>query len=681
MVIKRLTPKHRNGSRCRLMLRRATTVVMPLIALFWTVGAAFPQTTNGVADLPAVLPDVVYPDVVYPDAVYPDVVYPDVVYPDVVYPDVVYPDVVYPDTAYPDTPHPDTRRSKGDHRSMPLSAMLSEADVKRYRQIFKIQEHGQWQRADRVIAKLDDKILLGHVLFQRYMHPTKYRSRYAELSRWLKKYPDHPNARRIYRLAVRRKPKSARSPRRPRVPPIPAIQDNSWEPNSHYVSSKRRNAKQRREARRLIRLVRIYARSGRITKARRVVDRKRTRALLDRIELDTARAFVGEAYFFRGTAARAYAQSGPAAERSGTQVPLAHWTAGLAAYLLGKYPTAAYHFESMAKIEKLSPWTKSAAAFWAARANLIAQRPNRVTPWLERASSYPRTFYGILASRVLGVDLKFDWEVPRLTADGIETIKRRRGGRRALALLQIGEPQLAERELVALTRATDYALGRALFALAEAAGLPGLALRTSAMLNGDGKAPRHAAKYPVPHWEPPEGFVVDRAVLYAFMRQESQFNTKAKSRAGARGLMQLMPATASFMGKQRFRGPRRARLYDPELNISLGQKYLRHLIDHDTVNGDMLMVAAAYNGGPGNLAKWRKRAARRKYLDPLMFIESIPTRETRNFIERVLANLWIYRHRLGQNAPSLDALAAGETPYYKALDVVLPTPVANHVRH
>ena len=132
--------------------------------------------------------------------------------------------------------------------------------------------------------------------------------------------------------------------------------------------------------------------------------------------------------------------------------------------------------------------------------------------------------------------------------------------------------------------------------------------------------------------------------------------------------MQLMPATAGFIAGKRFRGRARNQLYDPALNISLGQKYIEHLIGNDMIKGNMLLVAAAYNGGPGNLSRWRKRAVRNRFIDPLLFIESIPSRETRIFIERVLSNLWIYRRRLGQDAPSLDALAAGETPFYKSLD-------------
>ena len=73
-------------------------------------------------------------------------------------------------------------------------------------------------------------------------------------------------------------------------------------------------------------------------------------------------------------------------------------------------------------------------------------------------------------------------------------------------------------------------------------------------------------------------------------------------------------------------------------------------------------MAAAWNGGPGNLNKWRKAT---EYMDdPLFFIESIPARETRNFIEHVLSNLWIYRDQLGQKSPSLEAVARGLWPHY-----------------
>ena len=94
--------------------------------------------------------------------------------------------------------------------------------------------------------------------------------------------------------------------------------------------------------------------------------------------------------------------------------------------------------------------------------------------------------------------------------------------------------------------------------------------------------------------------------------------------------------------------------------------------------GAIFQLAAAWNGGPGNLNKWRRRVD--DMGDPLFFIERLPSRETRNFIEHVLTNLWIYRNRLGQDAPSLDAVASGAWPSYNALGQE-PRQVASNVEN
>ncbi|MHA1570147.1 MAG: lytic transglycosylase domain-containing protein, partial [Alphaproteobacteria bacterium] len=260
----------------------------------------------------------------------------------------------------------------------------------------------------------------------------------------------------------------------------------------------------------------------------------------------------------------------------------------------------------------------------------------------------------------------FDWRTPVLTENDLATLRQASRGWRALALLQVGEITRAERELRALDPSRDPALARAMLAVATNADLPALALRLGNRPDTDA-GHRDSALYPLPPWVPREGYSVDPALIYAVMRQESGFNARAKSPAGAHGLMQLMPRTATFTAKrERFHGNRRHKLYDPETNVTLGQKYLRYLLDHPRVQGDLFLLAVAYNGGLGNLSKWKRRAVYND--DPLLFIEAIPSRETRIFIERVLANLWIYRQRLNQGTPSLDALAAGEWPAYRSLD-------------
>ncbi|MEO1312140.1 MAG: transglycosylase SLT domain-containing protein [Pseudomonadota bacterium] len=101
------------------------------------------------------------------------------------------------------------------------------------------------------------------------------------------------------------------------------------------------------------------------------------------------------------------------------------------------------------------------------------------------------------------------------------------------------------------------------------------------------------------------------------------------------------------------------------VNLELGQTYVTYLMDNH-VEGDLLQMAIAYNGGPGNLRRWKARVGAED--DPLLFMESIPNPESRGYVEKVLTNLWIYRARLGQPTPSLEQLARGEWPKYVALD-------------
>ncbi|MEL0012400.1 MAG: hypothetical protein VW881_03085 [Alphaproteobacteria bacterium] len=98
-----------------------------------------------------------------------------------------------------------------------VDGVLSAADAARYQRIFELQEAGDWRSAEAIVKRLQSPGLLGHVRAQKYLHPTKYRSRFTELRAWLDDYADHPQARRIHRLAVLRQPKGARAPAAPIV--------------------------------------------------------------------------------------------------------------------------------------------------------------------------------------------------------------------------------------------------------------------------------------------------------------------------------------------------------------------------------------------------------------------------------------------------------------------------------
>jgi soluble lytic murein transglycosylase len=104
--------------------------------------------------------------------------------------------------------------------------------------------------------------------------------------------------------------------------------------------------------------------------------------------------------------------------------------------------------------------------------------------------------------------------------------------------------------------------------------------------------------------------------------------------------------------------------FDPSTNIALGQAYIVSLLSETDSN--LVRTAAGYNGGPGNVMRWD--GSLNAGQDPLLYIASIPLHETRDFVQRVLANYWVYQIRLGQPTPSLDQIAAHDWPRYTPQD-------------
>ncbi len=351
---------------------------------------------------------------------------------------------------------------------------------------------------------------------------------------------------------------------------------------------------------------------------------------------------------------------------SGGEPAEPNWDAGLAAWRVHSMAEAARQFEFVADDEQASDWARAAGAFWAARSYLKNHEPAKVSKWLRVAAGYPRTFYGQLARRALGMNSGLAWSKPGVDDGAMRALAQTPGGIRAFALLQIGMNDLAEDELHLLLKADNRAeLAPAVLMIAHQAGLPSLSIRLAVQFQKTSNPLRDAALYPVPNWKPVGGFSLDPALLFALMRQESGFNPRAQSAAGAAGLMQLMPATATAVAADlQLIDTDKLALFDPVLNLTLAQRYVSTLLKDPNVKGDIMMLAIAYNAGPGNLAKYRASANYEQ--DPLLFMESIPGLETRQFIERVLTNYWLYQDCLGQKMPTLDALASGGWPIYKA---------------
>jgi soluble lytic murein transglycosylase len=338
----------------------------------------------------------------------------------------------------------------------------------------------------------------------------------------------------------------------------------------------------------------------------------------------------------------------------------ANWLAGLESWRQGKFGEAAAAFAKDAEDSENNVWDKAKSAFWAARAYLRAKRPEKVSDYLRHAAKHPLTFYGQLAARALGVPTRIDWNAPKFTKAHGQLLLSTRSGKRALGLIQVGHLRAAEKELLLLESKAKDSVDEALLAVAEIARMPSLALKMGAMerLYGDSVIP--AALFPVPRWEPKGGFTVDRALIYAIMRQESGFNPLAVSGDGALGLMQIMPATGKKLGYDT------AQLKNPRHSIAAGQKYIAKLLRNGLVGNDIIRMAVAYNAGAGNLQKWKN--APKAMEDPLLFLETLPAKETRQFTKRILAAYWIYQQRLGQETPTLKALATGGWAQYIGQD-------------
>ena len=572
----------------------------------------------------------------------------------------------------------------------PLPTVLGAADAKLYQNIFQAQEDGDWATANQLLAKVEDKLLVGHVLAQRYLDDG-FRAQYKDLKDWMAAYADHPDAPRIYKIALQKKPKGAKGGLNPptvhlqkpviTLPDLDAepepleaeadfedVETETAQPRTHAsTAGARRTTKQERnEARAYEHKIESFIRAGNNKAVTKLLESPDAKRLFGPLDYDRLRARLAQGYFSSGQDDLALPLAVAAAKRSGPRIPESLWTAGLAAWRLHKYAEAARHFETLANQSGESPWIVSAAAYWAARSHFINGKPEHYNRLMMIAVEHPRTFYGLLAMRTLGIKPTFRWDNPELDNHAVRELGKLKQGQRTLALLQVGQDRPAERELTVLATGANKELAQAILAFTSRAQLPTLAVRLDTLYFRS-ESGHDGAAYPVPKWRPTDGFRIDRALIYALIRQESGFNPRAKSWAGAAGLMQLMPATASFVAQDSaYKKDKRKLLFTPELNLTLGQRYIEILLADENIKGDLFMLAAAWNGGPGNLSKWLKKGSHGT--DPLLFIESIPSRETRIFVERVLTNLWVYRARMGQTDPSLDALAAGEWPIYTPLD-------------
>ena len=468
--------------------------------------------------------------------------------------------------------------------------------------------------------------------------------------RWLAQYADHPEALRLHDLLGRLLPRGAALPAPP-TPPEPLSPEAALAPEDRapILANVARNAG-------LDRAVRDRAREGNATAALALINRTKG---LSPAYAGLLRADLAIGLFRAGQDEEALRIAAEASPRRRGERPgrLRRRPRGLGAR---PYDTALPYFERAARNEQAAPALRAAAAFWTARAAVRARKPQLYVSWMMQAAQEPRTFYGLVARRTLGLGAGFAWEGELAGEAEAAAIAETAGGWRALALLQVGQTARAEAELRQLwgQAKRNPGLVRAMLVVAAQANLPGLTAQLAAASQAEDGRPRDFARFPMPKLMPQGGYRVDPALLYALALQESRFNAAAVSPAGARGLMQIMPATASYLARDpSLQGDGAQRLHDPGYSLELGQRYVHYLARHEGVDGNLIRLLAAYNAGPGSLLKWLPAHGHRD--DPFLFVEAIPFDETRGFVQQVLTYSWIYASRLGLPAPSLDQLAAG----------------------
>jgi soluble lytic murein transglycosylase-like protein len=376
------------------------------------------------------------------------------------------------------------------------------------------------------------------------------------------------------------------------------------------------------------------------------------------------RAEVAQALFLRNEdmGALSVAQLALKGVAAADQPSLGFYVGGLAAWRLDEIELARTLFEGGAMAANTSARLHAASAFWASRASRALQDGAATAKWLHVAADERLTLHGMLARRILRMDTGILPSGELVSQADVDAVATTLPGWRAFALLQVGQPDRAEAELRGLwsQAIANPVFGRALMMVAAAAGLTDCAAQMAAALQSEDGHRHEELRFPLPRLRPAGGFSVDPALVYALTRLESNFDPAAISPAGARGLMQIMPATAQYITGDLFYAA--ARLHEPSSNLQIGQRYINYLSQQDSIHNDLISILASYNSGPGNFQRWGPEI--RDNGDPLLFIEAIPIDETRAFVAHALIYSWIYAARMHLPAPSLDDLADGEFPRF-----------------
>ncbi|MBI1366225.1 MAG: transglycosylase SLT domain-containing protein [Alphaproteobacteria bacterium] len=347
---------------------------------------------------------------------------------------------------------------------------------------------------------------------------------------------------------------------------------------------------------------------------------------------------------------------------------------------------ASLHFKALANAVG-APISLARAYYWLGRAAEANETAGLAGTFYAEAARFIYTYYGQLAAERIGAPAATQTFDPPVIPTAAE--RARFQARPLVRVMKMLADLGDDRALLIFGYRLDDQLDSPgeyvqLADLVKRRGATHIAVRAGKVAIGRGAFAADVA-YPVIYVPDEATRFAPEELILGLSRQESEFNPRAYSRAGARGLMQLIPSTARSTARREGLTYRRAALLDdPVYNMIVGSAHLSELLDR--YDGSFVMAIAAYNAGANNVDEWVRRYGdpRAPDVDPVDWVEQIPFAETRNYVQRVLENAEIYRARL-TNAPIAGRLAAdlerggpskraGLLPNVRYADVLPPAP-------
>lgn len=317
---------------------------------------------------------------------------------------------------------------------------------------------------------------------------------------------------------------------------------------------------------------------------------------------------------------------------------------------LGQAPIALGHFQKMAKGAKTRT-QRSRAYYWMARSYLELGNAAAADRAFRKSAESPTLFYGQLSREALGLGRK---PIPVRSAKITPAARKAARNNELVRSFRLLVKAKADRYWYGWL----WAMAGEFKTVAELSAVAEIVKKDAGLTASVRFAKRAGSRgvdiddwgYPVgalPKWRK-IGKPVEKALVYGLSRQESEFHARAKSHAGARGLMQIMPSTGRLIARQyKLRYSVKKLTADPTYNVTLGAAHLGDLIDN--FNGSYILTFVGYNAGPRRAFDWMKDNGdpRMKHVDAVDWVESIPFTETRKYVQKVLQNIHVYRSRLG----------------------------------